>query len=157
MRRLYQVASLGFLALAVFVIFEGRRLRYYTDIGPGPGFFPFWVGGFLGVLAVIWLGAVSFRPVEPVPEDFIPSRDRALHVLATIAALVVYTAVVKLFGFRLMTLAFLVFLLRGLGRVRIVWTAIIALAGSWGVYYAFKQLEVFLPVASIDLLGNLGL
>lgn len=157
MRRCYQMASGSFLLLGIFVVFEGHRLKYYTDIGPGPGFYPVWVGGLIALLAVIWLGEVSFRPAEPMPDDFIPSRDRALHVLATIAALVVYTAVVRLFGFRLTTLAFLVFLLRGLGRVRIVWTAIIALAGSWGVYYAYKQLEVFLPVASIDLLGNLGL
>ena len=157
MRRLYQVASLGFLALAVFVMFEGRRLSYYTDIGPGPGFFPFWVGGFLGVLAVIWLGAVSFRPVEPMPGDFIPSRDRARQVIAVLASLVVFTAVVKPFGFRLTMLAFLLVLIGGLGRVRLVWTVIIALAGSWGVYYVFHQLQVSLPVASIDFLNGLGL
>jgi putative tricarboxylic transport membrane protein len=157
MRRYYQIASVSFLALGIFIVFEGHRLKYYTDIGPGPGFYPVWVGGLIALLSVIWLGEVSFRPVEPMPDDFIPRRDRALHVLATLAALVLYTAGMTLFGFRLTTLAFLVFLLRGLGRVSIAWTAIIALAGSWGVYYAFKQLEVFLPVASIDLLGNLGL
>jgi putative tricarboxylic transport membrane protein len=155
MRRCYQIASVSFLALAIFVVFEGYRMKYYTPIGPGPGFYPVWVGVLLGLLVLIWLGGVSFRPVEPMPDDFIPGR--ALHLLATLAAVALYTAVLKLFGFRLTTFALLVFLLRGLGGVRIVWTAIIALAGSWGVYYGFKQLEVFLPVASIDFLAKLDL
>jgi len=157
MRRVYQVASLGFLALAFFVILEGRRLMYYTNIGPGPGFFPFWVGGFLGVLAVVWFGQVSFRPTEPMPGDFIPSRERTLHVVGVLAALVAFTAAVKPFGFRLTMLTFLLFLIGGLGRVKLAWTVIIALAGSWGVYYVFHQLQVSLPVASIDFLNGLGL
>ncbi len=157
MRRCYQLTSLGFLAFGAFIIFQGSRLKYYTDIGPGPGFYPVWVGGLIVLLALIWLGEVSFRPVEPMPDDFIPRRDRAWHVLAIVAVLILYTAVVKLFGFRLTTLALLLFLLRGLGRVGIMWTAIITSAGSWGIYYAFRELEVYLPRASIDLLADLGL
>jgi putative tricarboxylic transport membrane protein len=145
------------LAFGAFIVFEGSRLKYYTDIGPGPGFYPVWVGGLIVLLAMIWLYEVSFRPVEPMPEGFIPSRKRALHVLAVITALILYTAVVKLFGYRLTTFAFLLFLLRGLGRVGIVRTAIIALIGSWGVYYAFRELEVYLPHASINLLADVGL
>lgn len=145
------------MAFGAFIVFEGSKLKYYTDIGPGPGFYPVWVGGLIVLLATIWLCEVSFRPVEPMPEDFIPSRERALHVSAVVTALILYTAVVKLFGYRLTTLAFLLFLLRGLGGVGIVRTAIIALTGSWGVYYAFRELEVYLPHASIDFLADLGL
>ena len=157
MRRCYQIASICFVAFGAFVVYEGSKLKYYTDIGPGPGFYPVWVGGLIILLALIWLGEVSFRPVEPMPDDFIPRHDRALHVLATLFALVLYTGVVKLFGYRLTTLVLLLFLLRGLGRVGIAWTAIIASAGSWGIYYAFRELEVYLPRASIDLLADLGL
>jgi putative tricarboxylic transport membrane protein len=145
------------VAFGAFIVYEGSKLRYYTPIGPGPGFYPVWVGGLIVVLAIIWLVQVSFRPVDPMPEDFIPRRDRLMHVLGTFAALIVYTAVVKLFGFRLTTLALLLFLLRGIGQVGLVWTAIIACGGSWGVYYAFTKLEVYLPRPSIELLAELGL
>jgi putative tricarboxylic transport membrane protein len=49
MRLIYVPISLAFLALSVYVMFGAFDLDYYTPIGPGPGFFPFWLAAILAV------------------------------------------------------------------------------------------------------------
>ena len=55
MRRFYQITGAALLLLAVFVALESLKLKYYTNQGPGPGFFPFWLSLLLGALAIIIL------------------------------------------------------------------------------------------------------
>ena len=52
MRRPYQIAGTIFLFFAAFIAYESLKLRYYTPLGPGPGFFSFWLGVLLFVLSL---------------------------------------------------------------------------------------------------------
>ena len=158
MRRVYQIAALVCLASSLWVIVESRQLKYYTAIGPGAGFFPFWLGIFFGGLSIVWLGTVSLRPVEPMAPDFVPDRGGILRIAAVISAVAVFSLLVDTVGFQFMMFAFLLFLLTVLGRKNLLLTLVLALAGSVGVYYLFRiWLDVQLPVSSIELLQNLGL
>ncbi len=158
MKRLSQVSALPFLALGIFMIWESTHLKYYTTLGPGAGFLPFWVGTIMTVLSLIWLGQVSFRPAGLMPGDFIPDRHGTRRVISIIAALIVCTVLLDRLGFCLTMLGFLTFLLLTLGRQSLVVTLIIAVAGSVGVYYIFGHwLGVFLPRSPIAVLNSLGL
>lgn len=158
MKRLYQVAALPFLGLGIFMIWESWHLKYYTKLGPGAGFLPFWVGAVLTVLSLIWLGQVSFQSVGGMPGDFIPDRKGSLRVVAIVAALVGCTLLLNFLGFSLTMMTFLAFLLCALGRQSLPVTVIIALAGSFGVSYIFEHwLGVLLPKSPIALLKSLGL
>jgi len=158
MKRLYQGAALLFLGLGIFMIWESWHLKYYTKLGPGAGFLPFWVGAVLTVLSLIWLGQVSFQSVGGMPGDFIPDRKGSLRLISIVTALVACTLLLNSLGFSLTTLAFLVFLLCMLGRPSVLLTVIIALAGSFGVSYIFQHwLGVLLPKSSIAFLKSLGL
>lgn len=158
MRRLYQAAGLVFLALAVFTAAQAREYTYFTPIGPGAGFFPFWLGVGLAALSLTWFVNVSFQPVEPMPSDFVPDRAGTMRIISLLVALVLFTWLLHPLGFRLAMLGFLLFLLSALGRQHLAVTAALALAGSFGVYEAFQRwLGVHLPVSSIEFLESLGL
>jgi putative tricarboxylic transport membrane protein len=158
MRRIYQVASLVFLAFSTYLVIESRQMEYYADLGPGPGFFPLWLGVVLGVLSIIWLFQVSRGPGEALEPGFIPNRRGLVRILSVLVAMALFSGVVEDLGFQLTMLIFLGLLLTTLGRQKLIVTAIVSLVGSFGVYYVFNHwLDVRLPASSIDFLRNLGL
>jgi putative tricarboxylic transport membrane protein len=158
MRRVYQAASLVFLAFSIYLVVKSRQMEYFDNLGPGAGFFPFWLGGLLAVLSIIWLIQSSIGPKEPMKADFIPDRQGVIRVISVVAALALFAWVVETLGFQLTMLVFLATLLMTLGRQKFIVTAAVALVGSIGVYYIFtKLLDVPLPASSIEFLENLGL
>ncbi len=158
MKRLYQSAALLFLGLGIFIIWESWHLKYYTKLGPGAGFLPFWVGAVLAGLSLLWLGQISFQSVSGRPSDFLPDRQGSLRIIAIVAALVACTLLLNWLGFSLTMMAFLAFLLWALGRSSLLLTVIISVAGSFGVSYIFQHwLGVLLPKSPIAFLKSLGL
>ncbi len=158
MRRIYQVASLVVLAVSVYVIWEAKGLDYMSSLGPGPGFFPLWMGIVLAALSIGWLVQVSTTPQGPLETGFVPDRRAALRILSIVGALVVLSALLEIFGFQVTGFLFLLFLLFALGRQNPLLTVVLSLVGSFGTYYLFKVwLQVPLPTAGIDFLQNLGL
>lgn len=158
MRCAHRVAGLSFLAVALFVVWQSASMKYYTSFGPGPGFFPFWLGSLLAVLSVAWLIQISRHPAESLKEDLIPDRAGVLRIGSVWLALVLVTLLMEVIGFRLAMLGFLLFLLVVLGHHRPVVAVLISLAGSFGVAYVFKHaLNMQLPYAMFDFLRNLGL
>jgi putative tricarboxylic transport membrane protein len=133
-------------------------LDYYTKLGPGSGFFPFWLGAVAGVLSLIWLIQVSRRSGRPKDGAFLPERAGIGRILAILAALGAMAGLMDLLGFQLMMFAFLVFLLMFLGQQKVWMTLVIALVGSVGVYHVFSRyLDVQLPAATVKFLAHLGL
>ena len=158
MRRVYLAVGLAFLTLGVYVMIGSFALEYYTPLGPGPGFFTFWLAAILSVLTVIWLIRVFLQPPEPLPEGFFPNRSGALRIVAVLAALMFFVVAGEILGFRITMLAFLLFLLYALGRQRLPVAIAISLVGSIGVYYVFHDLMgIHLPLPSIDFLVDVGL
>ncbi len=152
MKRPYQVASVVLIVFSAFVAQESLRMRYYTPLGPGPGFFPLWVSLLLGSMAAIMLFRVSFRAAGPMPDGFLPSREGYLRMGAILLALVATVVLLKPVGFRLTMLSFLLFLLFALGRQNLIITLLVALAGSFGVYHAFVEwLDVPLPTGMLGI------
>jgi putative tricarboxylic transport membrane protein len=111
MRRVYQMASLAFLAFSIYLVVKSRQMEYFAALGPGAGFFPLWLGGLLAVLSIIWLVQVSIGPREPMDVGFIPSRQGAVRVLSVLVALALFAWVVESLGFQLTMLVFLATLL----------------------------------------------
>lgn len=158
------------LVVAAFVVAIGaaafigsRSLGYWDDLGPGPGFFPRWLGALLVVLGLVWFGQelrarlrpeLARRPAadEETPDYSLPS------VLAILVSLCVLAACLELVGYQVSMLVFLLFHLLVVGRRRLLQSLVIALVGSFGVFYAFTRLlTVPLPVSTIPILRDLGL
>lgn len=146
MQRVYQITGLVLLALAAAVVYGALQLRYYTSLGPGPGFFSFWLGLALGLLALAMILQTLRGVPEQLPYDFLPDRAGALRMGAIVLSLLAATLLMERLGFCLTMLLVLVFLLRSLGGFGWIATAITALTGSFGIYYVFvKWLLVPLP------------
>ncbi len=158
MRSASRVAAVIFLCSSIYVMAESHRLQYYDELGPGPGFFPFWLGLVIALLSVIWLIQLRGQANEDMDKRFFSGRKGVLKVTCVVVALVAFTLVVGSLGYKLTMLIFLLSLLTLLGRQNLLLTAGIALLGSFGVFYAFNNwLGVPLPPASIELLQNWGL
>jgi putative tricarboxylic transport membrane protein len=157
MRRVYQVTGVLFLALGIYVAVAARRMEYFTPIGPGAGFFPFWLGLLMAVLALVWLGQVSLGSPVVTPEDLVPDRAGVTRIVAVLLALVLLTGLIDRMGYCLAMLAFSLGLLVGVGRQPLIVSLPFALTASFGFYYVFRYwLGVQLPPSSVELLSNLG-
>jgi putative tricarboxylic transport membrane protein len=146
MNRAYQITGVVFLLLAAFIARESLELKFYTNNGPGPGFFPFWLSMALGLLAVLMILKATFREPEPMQEGFFASRAGYLRAGAIVVALAVTTALLDVVGFPLTMLGAILFLLFALGRPSLIATLLVAAAGSFGCFYLFDRwLKVPLP------------
>ena len=158
MQRIHQIAALCFVAFSAFVVMESLSLEYYTSLGPGAGFFPFWLGASLGALALAWLVQISGRAGKPKEGAFLPPKTGVLQILSILAALSATAALMNFIGFQLTMFLFMVFLLMIPGGQKPLITVIIALLCSVGVYHVFgSYLDVPLPTASVAFLAKLGL
>jgi putative tricarboxylic transport membrane protein len=147
MRRSYQITGTVLLLFAAFMAFQSLKLRYYTPLGPGPGFFPVWLSALLGALAIAILLQATFGRAEPMPSDFFASPTGYMRMGAVVVALVGTTALLEPLGFCLTMLAMYLFLLYAFGQRGLITNALTALAGSFGVYYLFvRWLHVPLPI-----------
>jgi len=146
MRRSYQITGILVLLLAAFIAVEALALRYYTPLGPGPGFFSFWLALILAGLAVIVIVQATFGRPEPMPDDFFTDRTGYLRIGAVVLALVVTIYALEPVGFSLTMFAVCAFLLHALGRQGVVVTLLVSLACSVGAYHVFDHwLKVPLP------------
>ncbi len=158
MHRVYQTAAFCFMALSTFVVWESWKLEYYTNLGPGPGFFPFWLGVTLGGLSLAWLVHESLRKEKAKDRALLPPRAGMVRIFSILAALAAIAVFMNLLGFQLSMFLFMVFLLVVLGRQSLWVSVIAALVCSVGVYHLFGgYLDVALPAASLKWLAGLGL
>jgi putative tricarboxylic transport membrane protein len=144
--RAWQAAAVALFALFGWFVFESFQLSLSDALGPGPGFFPFWLGVLGAVLSVILILQLRVRPAEAGTDSIAFDRAGARNVLLVLAGLIAASAMLELAGFRLAMLALIAYVLVVLGVRRWAAIALFALAGSFGVYYVFYDLlKVPLP------------
>ena len=147
MKRGWQVASWAMLAICALFAYESFQLSLSDALGPGPGFFPFWLGALGAVLAAGLLVQLHLDRVDVGVEALEFNRAGTRSILLVIAGLTVATALLDIAGFRLSLLLLIAYLLWILGVRRPVVVAICAIAGSFGVFHVFFDLlKVALPV-----------
>ena len=158
MRLVYLMIGLGFLAVSGYAMVGAFALEYYTPIGPGPGFFPFWLAASLAAVTVLWLVQIRLKPRKPLPEGFLPNKRSAVRVISVLGGMVLFVLLGEVLGFRITMMGFLLVMLYAAGRQSAFVVIPVALAGSFGAYYLFHDLlGVHLPLATIGFLKNLGL
>lgn len=133
-------------AFGAFIVNESLGHKYYgSDFGPGPGFFSFWLGILLIVLSLIQIVMTYRRPVEPLPDGFIPDREGVKRILSIFGALATSLLLMNYLGFALTMTGFCIFLLRRLGRQSWWLTLVLSIAAGFGTFYLFGLLQVMLP------------
>ena len=146
MKRGWQLAAALLLATFAYFAFESFQLSLRDALGPGPGFFPFWLGVLGAALAVVLLVQVHLNRVDLGTEALAFDRAGVRGVVLVLGGLIAATALLDVIGFRFAMLFLIVYLLVVLGARSRVAIAICALAGSFGVFHVFFDLlKVPLP------------
>ena len=147
MKRGWQAVTVALLVVFAFFAFESFQLSLRDALGPGPGFFPFWLGMLGAVLAVFLLTQLHLNRVDLGTEALVFDRAGVRNAVLVLAGLIVAAALLEVVGFRLSVLLLLPYLLLVLGVRNRVAVGIFAVAGSFGVYHVFFDLlKVPLPV-----------
>jgi putative tricarboxylic transport membrane protein len=146
MKRGWQAVAVALLVTFAFFIFESWQLSLRDTLGPGPGFFPFWLGMLGAALAVFLLTQLHLDRVDLGTEALVFDRAGVRNAVLVLVGLIVATALLEVVGFRLSMLLLIPYLLLVLGARNRVAVGICAFAGSFGVYYVFSDLlKVPLP------------
>jgi putative tricarboxylic transport membrane protein len=141
--RAWQAALAVLLLVFAFFAFESLRLSLRDALGPGPGFFPFWLSVVGALLAVFLYVQLLRRQLEFEAPAL---RFEVRPVLLVLGGLVVATALLEAIGFRLAMVLLLPYLLFVLGTRNWLALIVFSLAGSFGVYHLFSGLlKVPLP------------
>jgi putative tricarboxylic transport membrane protein len=151
MRRGWQVAAWTLLAICLLFSYESFQLSLTDTLGPGPGFFPFWLGVLGALLALALLVQLHLSKVDVGAAALEFDRAGVRSVIQVVVALAAASAVLEIAGFRvsmLLLLGYLLFILGVRSRLAI---AIFAAAGSFGVFHVFfNLLRVPLPMGILS-------
>ena len=165
MKRVNQLFGCILLMIFLFIAYTARTtLTYWTEgsvVGPGSGFFPFWISMILSALTVYWLIQITIRPGEEMPKDFIPHRHEGMLLLLVFTDLVLFAAMMDYTGFPVAMFIFLMVMVATLGE-RTLRSMICYVIFSGGVTAFFvivfgQWLEVAFPKAQIAILKAIGL
>jgi putative tricarboxylic transport membrane protein len=129
----------------------GYSLR--DALGPGAGFFPFWLGA-LGLVLSLVLLVQSWRggSIAEAPQALLPRGEGARRAAALLAGLIAAALLLQPLGFRLTMLVFSIGLLLALGVRRPLAIAVFALASSFGLFHVFYYwLQVPLPIGLLGI------
>lgn len=134
-------------AFGVYVVSAAARLPYVSEVGPGPGFFPLWLGIGLVLFASALIFA-SFSPSRSEAESQNQSWKTTARALAAWLAMMVAIALLGRIGFALSFIVLTIFLIVFLDR-RSPW---LALGVGAGLAVAFHlifvlALDIALPAA----------
>jgi putative tricarboxylic transport membrane protein len=137
-------------------VYLGFQFDYWGFTGPGPGFFPIWIGAILAGSCMV-LFVQSFFGADKA-ELFFPTRGAAFRVFSLSLALAVVWFLLEVVGFRIAVLLFALIVPHILDRQSVVKTVIVALVASFGIAYGFESwLLVQLPEPAFEWLRDIGL
>ncbi len=132
------------LAFAGVLFQQAQTYDYFGRFGPGPGLFPLWLSGMLGIVTIIYI-IDSYRQKKIRIADIIPRGTGRKRVLSLFAALIVFLVAVRFTGYTAASVIMLFILL--VREYRWYTSLAISVAISCTVFYVFKSiLDVPLPV-----------
>jgi len=150
--------AIGFFLFAAVIMVQSLELQFYTNLGPGPGFFPFILSSIFAVLSLVWFMQSMRDTSSETKRRFLPDRAALLRIGVVIVAVSCAALVMDLIGYQLAMFIFLFVLIKFLGKQKYLVTTIVSLAGSVGIFHLFgKVLSLLLPTSTLPFLAVLGL
>ena len=152
MKRGWVVASFVFLALFCFTVWQSLALPQMDDLGPGPGFFPFWLAAIGIVLSLLLIAETVRLPSLGDGTSLIPDSSARFRILSIVALLAGAAALLDILGWRLTAMLLAVTMLPALGARSPLIVIPFALAAGFGVFHVFYYwLKVPLPIGTFGI------
>lgn len=153
MRRGWQVTTVVMLLICIATGWEAHNLALFDRLGPGPGFFPFWLALIGAVLCAIILVQITREQAKAGehPNIFPRGADaRAAGAILVLTALA--TLFLDIIGFRITILLFSAGLLVALGDRRWWLIVVFSIIAGFGLFHVFNNwLDVLLPVSEFGV------
>jgi len=156
-KRGWIAASSIFLVLFGGAAYMASRLALLDALGPGPGFFPLILGILGAALAALLIERTMREPVAAIGENgdgeaLIPDRTAIFRMASIVVLLAATFLALDPIGYRLTALVFITLALPALGVRNVLAIAIVAVAGSFGVFHTFYYwLKVPLPIGMFGI------
>jgi putative tricarboxylic transport membrane protein len=136
------IISAAFFLLGVWILWQSTMLPQFSVFGPGPEFVPNLAGGLLILLSGL-LFVSTARKAELTPADFWPNRSGWYRVGVMVVALFLYTALLEVVGYLLLTFLYSSFMLFALAKYR--WYMKLGLA----VFITFIFYQTFVGILQV--------
>jgi putative tricarboxylic transport membrane protein len=144
MRPVEALPAVFLIIVSALVLFGTGTLTYWADITPGPRFFPVWIAGISIVLSVALL--VQLRRGTDTGVTEMPDRSAFVRIALTIAGMVAFAIVAPLIGMVAAVVAFMLFVLVGVLRQRVLSSAIAVAIIAGAIEFIFvRTLKIALP------------
>ena len=151
-KRGWQIACLCLLAIFLPALVTSLGYSLIDALGPGPGFFPFWLSLIGAVLSAAMLAQATFAKTDEEIAVSPPDRRVMVQAIGMLVALIAAAALFEPLGYRLTMLPFIAAMLVILGARSWLAIALTALAGSFGIFHVFYHwLKVPLPIGEFGL------
>ena len=153
MRRGWLVACLILLGVFGAALIVSLDYSLSDSLGPGPGFFPFWLSVIGGTLTFAIL-VQTWRDHDHAGAALVTVSDRSAFIrsVALLGALGITAAVFEPLGYRLTMLLFVPGALMLLGVRSLISVTLCALSASFGVFHVFYHwLKVPLPIGMLGI------
>jgi putative tricarboxylic transport membrane protein len=138
------------LGISAVVLAGTRELPYWADFTPGPAFFPRWIAG-AGVLLSLILLVQAWRAGSAARPEW-PERAGAIRVLLTTGGLILCVPLAPYLGFVATTVVFMVGMMVGILRRRLLPSLLTAVGTGGLIYVVFIWwLKVALPAGPLGI------
>lgn len=134
-----RISGLFWFILSIVVMVASYRLGLGSLRRPGPGFFFFWIGLFIGILALIVLVRAWTSGRKGNPEPLFRGKN-ILKILLVLASAFLYAIFLEWIGFVAVTFLLFVFLLGFMERKGTAFAILTSLLVTASAYVIFKVL-----------------
>ncbi|HWR11300.1 MAG TPA: tripartite tricarboxylate transporter TctB family protein [Rectinemataceae bacterium] len=144
-KKLQAGAWAGIVFLAIGILFFAYSLiyPYSSEVGPGSGFFPIWISGFLIVLALIYI----YESVKGNDSAEEITKESFKKVLMIIIFMVLFVLFLPVAGFNISGTAFLFAMF--FKSYKLAKNLIISVISTLAIYFLFLLLGVQLPLNAL--------
>jgi putative tricarboxylic transport membrane protein len=134
------------LLLGLAIVFFSRQLPYMSEYGPGPGFFPLWVGlGIIGCAIVVIINVLKKQDKTGV--FFKPRTKMGVSILIQIA---IAFLLLPLLGFSIGLGLFVGVSMRTMGKHHWISCGLTAVVTAIAIHYIFAHwLSIPLPTGIV--------
>jgi putative tricarboxylic transport membrane protein len=136
MHRADRFIGILFLIFGSYLVFRSREFPYWQDFGPGPGYFPFWLGMIMNVLSAFLLVRVFLFSREK-KEKGIGLQRGILYPLTVLLVMFVCFFLMRYLGFVVPVLLFILILMEFLERGKRKLHVGITILTGFILYYVF--------------------